>query len=276
MAPSTRTLKSRDAKITPLPLQASAVGKLRRVFVYGGTFDPPHKYHLTAVRIALGWLGAGGAGDTSSVLLYVPAAQSPLKGTEPRVSDEHRVAMLRVAQLGQVRDGKHARGREPFGFVWTDEIDRAGAQEGKATPSYTIDTIKRLRKLLPKACEVRIVIGVDQVLQLHKWKHARELVKLAPPLLLPRDDVDTPLKIAMKLWGACDGFWSREEIGVLAMSLLPVFSQQVSSTQLREKLAGKERAKALKGEWLTGDVELYIKQHKLYLDEHSRARGAKR
>lgn len=270
----TASAKGSEAPITPLPLDASAVRKLRRVYVYGGSFDPPHKFHLTAVRIALGWLGEASEGDTSGVLLYVPAAQSPLKATTPSVSDEHRIAMLRAAQLGHVRNPKHARGREPFGFVWTDEIDRAahasrlaggtGEPQPTSSPSYTIDTIRRLRTLLPSECTVRLIMGADQVLQLHKWKDARELVALAPPLLLPRGEFDSPQKIALGISRADPDFWTRQEIGSLAMSLLPVYTENVSSTQLREQLAGKARAKVLAGSELTGDVALYIKTHKLY------------
>jgi len=270
----TASAKGSEAPITPLPLDASAVRKLRRVYVYGGSFDPPHKFHLTAVRIALGWLGEASEGDTSGVLLYVPAAQSPLKATAPSVSDEHRIAMLRAAQLGHVRNPKHARGREPFGFVWTDEIDRAahasklaagmGEPQPASTPSYTIDTIRRLRTLLPSECTVRLIMGADQALQLHKWKDARELVALAPPLLLPRGEFDSPQKIALGISRADPDFWTKQEIGSLAMSLLPVYTENVSSSQLREQLAGKGRAKLLAGSELTGDVALYIKTHKLY------------
>jgi nicotinic acid mononucleotide adenylyltransferase len=277
------------APITPLPLTPAAVRALRRVYVYGGSFDPPHEFHITAVRIALKWLGEAREGDTSGILLYVPAAQSPLKDHAPSVSDEHRIAMLRDAQLGSVRNPKHARGREPFGFVWTDEIDRATFVQAQAAlqpalrdgndvargvapaasnsgaVSYTIDTIRRLRTLLPKECSVRLIIGADQALQLHKWKDARELVSLAPPLLLPRGEFDSPQRIALGISRADAQFWTQQEIGSLAMSLLPVYSRDVSSTRLREQLAGPGRAKLLASGELVGDVVEYIKKHKLYL-----------
>jgi nicotinic acid mononucleotide adenylyltransferase len=262
-----RSPQSRDAKITPLPLQTSAIRKLQRVFVFGGTFDPPHRYHTSSPRLALQWLGAGEPGDGTSILLYVPAAQNPLKATTPDVSDDHRIKMLQIAQSGHVRNSKHARGHEAFGFVWTDEIDRAkhDAALGQQSPSYSIDTIRRLRSMLPKACDVRLLMGIDQVLQLHKWKDARELIKLAPPLLFPRDGVETPLQVAINIHRACEEFWSLQEIGTFAMSVLPVAAQQVSSTFVREQLADKNRAKFLKSGVLDGDVALYIKEHKLYM-----------
>src|ERR1035437_3488194 len=119
---------------------------MKRLGVFGGTFDPPHIAHLIAGEIAA---------ETYHLdkLLFIPAFIPPHK-TEQVVSEaKHRLAMIRLATEGN----QHFE-------VSAVEIDRQG-------PSYTIDTLRALReKLRPEA--LYLFIGRDQLEIFGSWHQA--------------------------------------------------------------------------------------------------------
>jgi nicotinate-nucleotide adenylyltransferase len=156
--------KPKIARITPLSVPRTARG----VLLFGGTFDPPHRAHVdlaASVRDRLcgrGWW-----------LVYVPAARNPLKAHAPVATDAQRIAMLRLATRAVPRCA-----------IWTDEIDHARAKK----PSYWIDTLRRAREALPTPIELRFLIGSDQAESFHQWKDPREILAIAPPIVMLRAD----------------------------------------------------------------------------------------
>ena len=71
-----------------------SVGGLKKIAIYGGTFDPIHLAHLILAREAIETL------DLDKVIL-VPAAISPLKKSAPVASGEVRLEMLQAAIKGE-------------------------------------------------------------------------------------------------------------------------------------------------------------------------------
>ncbi|MFM9958781.1 MAG: nicotinate-nicotinamide nucleotide adenylyltransferase [Phycisphaerales bacterium] len=227
---------TRQPPVTTLPKAfIRAAQQAGTVLLYGGSFDPPHAYHLAAQRFAAAAVDSGRA-----VCLYVPAARSPLKDTGPAAGDADRVAMLR-AML------KARRGAA----VWTDEVDRAAwlRERGTASPSYTIDTVRRLRALLGKGVRVRLVIGTDQAVAFHRWRSARTLLRMAEPVVLPRAGITNGNELvnAMRT-SAARTFWTTRETAAWAARMADAPLVAESSTQLRQLLRGTraERARALK------------------------------
>lgn len=168
-------------------------------------------------------------GDTGW-LLYIPAARSPHK-EGVIATDEHRLAMLRYAiDLPGQRS------------IWTDELDRAAwaREHGHTpTPSFTIDTLKRLRKILPARVKLRLLIGSDQVGAFHTWKEPREIIKLAEPLIMMRP----PAGSVLGLWQKLDNrFWTREERLAWLTRLAPSGEAPMSSTELREAIPGAPKS----------------------------------
>jgi nicotinate-nucleotide adenylyltransferase len=199
-----------DAPITPLAVPSAA----RRLIVFGGTFDPPHWGHVRPVIEARELSGLSDAW-----LVYVPAARSPHKDRGPLYSDGRRVDLLRLALEGVERAS-----------IWTDELDRAG---GRA--AYTIDTLRRLRSLRPDAA-LRLAMGADQALALHRWREPRELVRLAPPLIMLRGGVESSrADLIAHLRDA--GSWSDRELGVLERGVVSVRPVTASATAIRSALA---------------------------------------
>jgi nicotinate-nucleotide adenylyltransferase len=240
------------APISPLGIPPKILTKLRTIVVYGGSFDPPHFYHTVGPLSIIPRL-FGPAGW----LLYIPAARNPHKPGGPHASDAHRLAMLNVAlDLPGQRS------------IWTDEIDRATwhAQRGTTSPSYTIDTLKRLRSILPASITLRLLIGSDQVTTFHKWKEPRQIVSLAEPLIMPRE----PNALVSSIYSSLDGeFWSRQEKADWCRRIAPSFPMPSASTDLRSAIPGAparaaawERRAPLRD--VITPVAQYIIDHNLY------------
>lgn len=142
--------------------------------------------------------------------------------------------------------------------VWTDEVDRA--ETGDA--SYTIDTVRRAAGVAPAGTGLRLLIGADQALRLHEWREARELVALAPPLIVMRGDVRTAAALGVALRAA--SFWTGEEAEGLASSLVDVGDDlPQSSTEIRGTIA-RGGVGAVPSGWLHPDVAAYIESRGLY------------
>lgn len=199
-----------DAPITPLAVPSEA----RTLIVFGGTFDPPHWGHVKPVVEARVLSGLHDAW-----LVYVPAARSPHKSSGPVFPDARRVELLRLA-LAEI---DHAA-------IWTDELERGG---GAAT--YTIDTLRRLRRLRPGAA-LRLLIGADQALALHRWREPREIVALAPPLIMLRGGVETTREKLTAALGAT-GAWSASELAALGSGIVAVQPVDANATAIRAALA---------------------------------------
>lgn len=118
---------------------------LKRLGIFGGTFDPLHLGHLICaeqLRQAL----------CLDLVLFVPTHSPPHKPATEPVGPEHRLAMVRLA----IEDHQ--------GFRDSDtEIRRGGT-------SYTIDTIRDLRRAYGDDVEFWLLMGQDSYQDVSTWK----------------------------------------------------------------------------------------------------------
>ena len=181
---------------------------LRRLGLFGGTFDPPHNGHVAALCAA----AATGRFD----LIEVTVAGDPYR--KSAVSQVHssplRLAMATAAfdHLDRVR-------------VSDREINRPG-------PSYTVDTVK---ELLDEADRVDVLIGADLAPQLPTWHRADELRELVAVGIIPRPG--TPLM-------APDG-WNCYEIAMAPVDLSSTFLRDTPLDSDTMKLFMPERVIAI-------------------------------
>jgi len=231
------------APITPLDLPQGC----RDVVLFGGTFDPPHRWHMRGPMQIAHAVGA--------CLLVVPAAKNPLKATGPVASDEDRVAMVRLALDAATAGSEFHHGVR----VWTDEIDRAkwARDRGLTTPSYTIDTVRRLRVVVGTGVRLRMIIGVDQALKFHEWRDYRDLMELAEPIVMPRDGVGTSAQLERAI--AETGAWSAEEAAKWGRRLAKVDMVPIASTHVREAIKRGEASLQL-----DASVQRYVEERGLY------------
>lgn len=131
-----------------------------RIALYGGAFDPVHRAHLEVAR-------AVQKQASLDQIVFVPAAQSPLKKHGPLAGDAERLEMLQLAI-----------GNDPGLVVDDSELRRGGI-------SYTVDTVRAYRKRQPEA-DLFWIIGADQLAQLDRWRGIEALVQLLTFLVLAR------------------------------------------------------------------------------------------
>ena len=148
----------------------SKVGALR-IGVMGGTFDPIHIGHLIIAEEARCRLRL-------DRVVFVPAHLSPLKLDDGTLfENEQRYAMVCAA----VRSN-------PAFVVSRVDLDRPA-------PSYTIDTLRLLRKEFGEQHQYHFVIGADSLVMLGKWRHPERIIELARLAVISRPgfqpDVET-------------------------------------------------------------------------------------
>ncbi|MFT5622747.1 MAG: nicotinate-nucleotide adenylyltransferase [Bacteroidia bacterium] len=134
--------------------------RLRRCALYGGSFDPVHHAHLRVARYAL---------EQAQLdrVVFVPAAQSPLKAHAPLTDAAVRVQMLSLALQGEARF----------------ELDESEIERGGL--SYTIDTVRHFSAGHPDT-ELYWIVGADQFEQLDRWHQIEELAERVTFLVLAR------------------------------------------------------------------------------------------
>jgi nicotinate-nucleotide adenylyltransferase len=133
---------------------------LKKIAIYGGTFDPIHHGHLIVAREALERLGA-------DQVIFIPARASPLRKTAPIAGDEVRLLMVQAAIEN-----------EP-GFAVDD------CELRRPPPSYTINTVEQIRQRDAHAT-IYCLIGEDNVDKLPKWRRFDDLEKMVRFVVLDR------------------------------------------------------------------------------------------
>lgn len=198
---------------------------LKRIGVFGGAFDPPHVAHLAIAKAALEQLGL-------DLLLVIPTGQAWHRSSA--TSDAaHRLAMAQMTFAGLDR-------------VQVDdmEIRRAG-------PSYSVDTLLKLRERHPGA-QWWLVLGADQARRLSRWQRWEELLTLTSFCVAGREEgPSAPADNDVAAQKAKDmGRW--RELRLPAM--------HVSATEVRRSVAAHEDISAL----VPQGIARYIAQHHLY------------
>ncbi len=133
---------------------------MRRIGLFGGSFDPVHLGHLLVAQAAREELSL-------DRLYFIPAAQSPFKPERQPTPGAQRLRLLRLALAGQ---------------TWC-ELDEQELKRGGV--SYTIDTLRDYAARFAGA-QLFYLIGADHVPQLPKWRDADQLARLAQFVVIPR------------------------------------------------------------------------------------------
>jgi len=133
---------------------------LRKLGLFGGSFDPIHHGHLILAREALESLGL-------DRVIFIPSGISPHKLARPPAPADLRCKMVEAAV------------RDEAGLDWDDcEIRRTG-------PSFAIDTV---REMIARhaGVEVFFFIGEDNLASLHTWKDIAALRALVKFVVMSR------------------------------------------------------------------------------------------
>jgi nicotinate-nucleotide adenylyltransferase len=162
----------------------------RRIGIMGGTFDPIHHGHLVAAEEAR-WQ------FRLDQVLFIPTGrpwQKPV-GVSPA---EDRYLMTVIATNAN-----------PAFAVSRVEVDNPG-------PTYTVDTLRRLRAELPEDTRLLFIGGADIVQQLLTWKEPEQVLALTELIAATRPEFDFD-GLVQQVPGAADRV-HRMEIPALAIS----------------------------------------------------------
>jgi len=125
-----------------------------KIGIYGGTFDPIHRGHITAAQAAAQQLGL-------DLLLLIPASIPPHKALPEGGADAAQ--RLEMATLATAELSCPAQ-------VLDVEVRRQGK-------SYTADTLRTLRRQYPED-ELWLLMGTDMFLSLQDWHEPQEILRL--------------------------------------------------------------------------------------------------
>jgi nicotinate-nucleotide adenylyltransferase len=199
-----------------------------RLGILGGTFNPVHLGHLIMAQDALERFRL-------DRVIFIPCACPPHKADRELAPDTDRVAMLRLALRGHRR------------FAVSDlEIRRGGI-------SYTIDTIRALRKKYPVA-RLHFIIGSDSLYELHGWREIGNLLRQCVFVTLERPGFSLARMTARRL--RLKDPWPRR----LARTVFRGHVLDASSTEIRRRVAQGLSIRCL----VSPAVEEYIFKKKLY------------
>jgi nicotinate-nucleotide adenylyltransferase len=141
--------------------QATQTPKTPEVFVFGGSFNPPHVAHTLL-------LCAAKAMANPERLIVIPTFQHPFaKSLAPY---EHRLAMCELA------------------FGWIPGVSISTIEQELGGESKTLRTLEKLAEMHP-AWRLRLLIGSDILTEASKWFGWDRIVELAPPFVLGRKGV---------------------------------------------------------------------------------------
>jgi len=129
-------------------------GKLYKLGIMGGTFNPIHQGHLVAAEIIR---------DEFKLdeVLFVPSGKPPHKDNNEIAAPKHRWIMTVLATAS---NGNFS--------VSAIEIEREGE-------SYTRDTLLELKKIYGKKTQFYFITGADAIAKISTWHRSENLPKLA-------------------------------------------------------------------------------------------------
>lgn len=201
---------------------------MKKIAIFGGTFNPIHKGHLRLVEEYQNRL-------SFDRILLIPTRIPPHKQVTGLASDRHRLQMCQLAA-------------EEFPFLEVSDIELQ-----REETSYTYDTLSELKRRYPNSI-FYLIMGSDMFLTFRRWYRGEEMLKMVVLLTAPREPNQiSELEAEKQLM---------EELGGEAV-LLDIPAWEVSSTEIRSRLHQNLATDDL----LDPKVAAYIKEHDLYQDE---------
>ena len=199
---------------------------MKRIGIYGGTFNPPHTGHIQAAAEAVELLRL-------DKLILVPTNIAPHKELpENSATAQQRLEMLKLAAASI-----------PKAEVSDMELQRQGT-------SYTYLTVQELKQKYPED-ELVLLMGTDMFLCFDSWKNPQEIMKNAKLGVLYRgqkgEEEAIKEKMAQPIFAAAD------------VVLVKNNALQISSTDLRRMLIF-----SCAGPFLPRGVEAYIREKGLF------------
>jgi nicotinate-nucleotide adenylyltransferase len=186
-----------------------------RLAIFGGVFDPIHCAHLAIARTATEQFHL-------DKVLFVPSGDPPHKSGATFASYHDR---LRMTELACADDPRF-------------EVSRL---EENTSPSYSVDTVEKVRTTLTPQDELFFIIGADAFAEITTWRQWREVAQSVTFIVVsrPGNTYSVPPEVKLQRLDSVD---------------LPV-----SSSNIRDELARGNRPPEIDER-----VLMYIRSRHLY------------
>ncbi len=210
---------------------------MNNIALFGGTFNPIHLGHLkiaTAIQTQFHF----------SSFLFLPARKPVHKGASTSAS--HRVEMLNLALQAMPITAAS---------ICLDEINRT-------TPSYTVETLKQLRKG-SAPLSITLILGWDAFGGLTSWHQYEKLLSLCHLLVVNRPNTDAPLPADLQALLQTHLTADSEMLKTHPYGCIYLFdagTHDISSSELRKRIQQKQSIV----DWVPAPVWEYIKKNELY------------
>ncbi len=214
---------------------------MRRIGVFGGTFDPIHLGHLILAE------QCREEGQLDEVW-FVPAGNNPFKPDRYQ-SFDRRVEMVELAIAG------HPAFRlNPVEKEMVEEFQRQHP-DAAPRPTYTSDMLAELHRRHPED-ELYLLIGSDSLEELPQWYEPQQVIRNAGLLVMLRARHPTPSAEQIR---AALALPSDVPLRLRSVQSPPLID--ISSHDLRRRVAEGRSIRYL----VPRAVECYIHEKRLYL-----------
>ena len=199
---------------------------MKKIAMFGGSFNPPHIGHLELAQAFIDRLGL-------DKLLLIPVFSPPHKSGSEMATAQHRLNMCKLLEK------------------YNNKIEVSDIEVIRGGSSYTVDTLKALQALYPDD-ELFLIIGADMYMSLQSWYQPEQICSLAKICTVSRNNNDTQElenhSRFLKRFG-CESV------------ILDKRVKTVSSTQIRNYLKSGKSLDNL----VVPEVYEYIRCNKLYI-----------
>ena len=231
--------------------------------LFGGSFDPIHRGHLTLAQTAVSRYAL-------RQVLFVPANIPPHKQKSPLTPYLHRYTMIALATQDERTFTPSLLEAPEFATTFSTTPATSHAEK-TATANYSIDTDRRLKRTLKKSDRLFFLIGIDAFRDIAKWRESRALLSECEFIVASRPgfslrDVAESLPEGLRPPSSVTRPFHKQPaagdlvLPGLTLHLLEGVNQSVSATTIR---AAAAQGKPL-GRWLDPKVADYIKKQNLY------------
>ncbi len=135
-------------------------GNNKNIGLFFGSFNPIHVGHVMIANYIVEF-------EAMDEVWFIISPQNPFKSKSDLLPQEHRLKMVETAV-------------KSFSRIKASDIEFSMPQ-----PSYTINTLNLLKSEHP-GYKFHILMGTDNVVNVHRWKEAGTILKNYPILVYPR------------------------------------------------------------------------------------------
>lgn len=193
--------------------------------VFGGSFNPIHIGHLILAESARQEFHL-------EKVIFIPTGDTPNKDMH-YVDKIDRFHMVELAIQGN-----------PYFEISSIEMERTG-------PSYTVDTIHQVKKMIGDEYKIYFLAGTDAVADLPTWKYNKELLSICDFISAGRPGSTDKLNKSVSYFG---------ELGKERIHFLKMPELEISSTDLRWRIENN-----MSVTYMIPDVVIkYIKEKQIY------------